>query len=184
MSFQFSLFTDLADKAIIHVKKDLGTLRTGRASTQMLDPVRVEAYGGEMKLNELANVSAPDPNLLVIKPWDTSVLSSIEKAISKSGLNLNPVVDGDIIRIVVPPLTQERREEMVKLLHQKTESGRVMLRSIRSEVKQDIENQAGEANVSEDDIRADLKKLDESTQKKIEEIDQLAKDKEVELMTI
>lgn len=184
MSFQFSIFTELADKAIVHVKNDLATLRTGRASAQMLDPVRVEAYGSEMKLNELANVSAPDPNLLIVKPWDTSVLDSIEKAISKSGLNLNPVVDGDIIRIIVPPLTQERRKEMVKLLHQKTESGRVMLRSIRSEVKQKIEKQAGEANVSEDDVRADLKKLDELTQQKIEEIDQLAKNKELELMTI
>ena len=184
MSFQFSTFNELVDKAINHVNRDLATLRTGRASAQMLDPIVVEVYGSEMKIGELANVSAPDPNLLVIKPWDTSILDKIEKAVASSGLNFNPVVGGDIIRITVPPLTEERRKEMVKLLYQKIESGRVMLRSIRTEVKQDIENQAGEANVSEDDIRRDLKQLDELTQQKIDEIDQLAKDKETELMTI
>lgn len=184
MPFQFSVFNELTTKAIKHVRKDLGSLRTGKATTQMLDPVRVEVYGSEMKIAELANASAPDPNLLVIKPWDSSILNNIEKAIATSGLNLNPVVDGDIIRIAIAPLTEERRKEMVKLLYQKVESGRVMLRSIRTEVKQDIENQDGEFNVSEDDVRRDLKELDKLTQLKIDEIDQLAKDKETELMTI
>lgn len=184
MSFQFSTFTELADKAIAHLKKDLATLRTGKATTQMLDSIRVEAYGSMMKISELANASAPEPNLLVIKPWDSSVISNIEKAIAKAGINLNPVVDGDIIRIVIPSLTEESRKEMVKLLHQKVESGRVMIRSIRSDIKQDIENQDGNDNISEDDIHRDLKELDDLTQKKIDEIDQLAKDKEVELMTI
>ena len=184
MSFPFSIFNDLATKAIEHLKKDLASLRTGKATTQMLDPIKVEVYGSEMKITELANASAPDPNLLVIKPWDTSILNNIEKAIASSGLNLNPVVDGDIIRIAIAPLTEERRKEMVKLLYQKIESGRVMLRSIRTEVKQDIENQDGTANVSEDDVRRDLKELDKLTQLKIDEIDQLAKDKETDLMTI
>jgi ribosome recycling factor len=184
MSFQTSIFNELAAKAINHVKKDLATLRTGRASTQMLDPVVVEVYGSEMKINELANVSAPDPNLLVIKPWDTSILDKIEKAVASSGLNFNPVVDGDIIRISVPPLTEERRKNMVKLLHKKVESGRVMLRSIRTEIKQDIESQAGESDVSEDDIRRDLKQLNKLIQESIDEIDKLAKHKETELMTI
>jgi len=184
MAFQFSLFDDLVLKAIEHVKRDLVSLRTGKASVQMLDPVSVEVYGSQMKIDELASVTAPDSNLLVIKPWDSSILDKIEKAVATSGLNLNPAVNGDIIRIVVPPLTEERRKEMVKLLYQKIESGRVMIRSIRSEVKQEIENQDGEANVSEDDIRRDLKKLDEFTQKNIDLIDELAKHKEKELMTI
>ncbi len=184
MPFQISIFNELADKAIDHVKKDLATLLTGRASTQMLDPVVVEVYDSEMKINELANTSAPDPNLLVIKPWDTSILAKIEKAVASSGLNFNPVVDGDIIRIAVPPLTEERRKDMVKLVYQKVESGRVMLRSIRTEIKQDIESQAGEVDVSEDDIRRDLKQLDKLTQQSIDEIDKLAKDKKTELMTI
>lgn len=184
MSFRFSAFNELATKAIDHLKRDLGTLRTGKATTQMLDPIKVEVYGSEMKITELANASAPDPNLLVIKPWDTSILDKIEKAIASSGLNLNPVVDGDIIRIAIPPLTEERRKEMVKLLYQKVESGRVMIRSIRTEAKQEIENQDGAANVSEDDVRRDLKELDKLTQLKIDELDQLAKDKETDLMTI
>ena len=184
MSFQFSAFNELATKAIDHLKKDLSTLRTGKATTQMLDPIKVEVYGSEMKITELANASAPDPNLLVIKPWDTSILDKIEKAVASSGLNLNPVVDGDIIRITIPPLTEERRKEMVRLLYQKVESGRVMIRSIRTEVKQEIENQDGKANVSEDDVRRDLKELDKLTQLKIDELDQLAKDKETDLMTI
>jgi len=184
MSFQPSTFNQLADKAIEHVKKDLATLRTGKATTQMLDPIRVEVYGSEMKIAELANASAPDPSLLVIKPWDSSILSNLEKAIASSGLNLNPVVDGDIIRIAIAPLTEERRKEMVKLLYQKVESGRVMIRSIRTDVKQNIENQDGEANVSEDDVRRDLKELDKLTQLKIDEIDELAKYKEKDLMTI
>ncbi|MBU0576898.1 ribosome recycling factor [Patescibacteria group bacterium] len=184
MSFQFSIFDELAIKAIEHVTKDLATLRTGKASVQMLDPVTVEAYGSEMKIHELASVSAPDPSLLMIKPWDTSILESIEKAIAKSGLNFNPVVDGNIIRIQVPPLTEERRKEMVRLLHQKVESGRVMLRSIRSDVKQEIEQQKGEANVSEDDIHNDLKKLNEATQKYIDKLEKMAENKENELMTL
>ncbi len=184
MPFQFSIFNELADKAIEHVRKDLATLRTGKATTQMLDPIRVDVYDSEMKIGELANASAPDHNLLVIKPWDTSILSDIEKAIASSGLNLNPVVDGDIIRITIAPLTEERRKEMVKLLYQKVEIGRVMLRSIRTEVKKDIEDQDGEADVSEDDVRRDLKKLDKLTQLKIDEIDKLAKYKETDLMTI
>ncbi len=184
MPFQFSVFNELATKAIEYIKKDLATLRTGKATTQILDPIRVDVYGSVMKITELANVSAPDANLLVIKPWDTSILTNIEKAVAASGLNLNPVVDGDIIRIAIAPLTEERRKEMVKLLYQKVENGRVMIRSIRADVKQDIENQDGEANVSEDDVRDDLKELDKLTQLKISEIDQLAKNKETELMTI
>lgn len=184
MSFQFLTFNDLTTKTIEHVKKDLATLRTGKATTQMLDPIKVEVYGSEMKIAELANASAPDPNLLVIKPWDSSILNSIERAISTSGLNLNPVVDGDIIRIAIAPLTEERRKEMVKLLYQKVENGRVMLRSIRTDTKQNIENQGGEADISEDDVRRDLKELDKLTQLKIDELDKLAKSKEADLMTI
>lgn len=184
MSFSFTTFHSQADKALTHLQKDLSTLRTGRASVQMLDGVRVEAYGSMMQIHEVANVSAPDPTLLVVKPWDPSVLEAIEKAIAKAELNLNPVVDGDIIRIAVPPLTTERRQEMVKSLHQKVESGKVMLRSIRTEIKKEIEASEGEDNVSEDDIHADLKKLDELVEAKIKEIDRLAENKEAELMKI
>src|SRR5260221_10242111 len=111
MSFDFQQFTQKADKTLQHIREDIALLRTGRASTQLLDPVSVEAYGTMMRVHELANLSAPDPTLLVIAPWDKSVLGNIEKAIMSSGLNVQPVVDGDIIRIAVPPLTEERSEE-------------------------------------------------------------------------
>src|SRR5688572_18881669 len=116
MSYQFPIFTQRADKTLDFIRNDVSSLRTGRASAQLLDVVTVEAYGTKMKVNELANVSVPDPGLLLIAPWDKSLLSAIERAVSVSGINLHPVVDGSIIRIVVPPLTEERRKELVKLL--------------------------------------------------------------------
>ncbi|MCC6711496.1 MAG: ribosome recycling factor [Candidatus Pacebacteria bacterium] len=177
-------YLDQFKKALLHTEKEVATLRTGRASVQMLDDVRVEAYGSMMRLNEVASVSAPDPTLLVIAPWDKGVVAAIEKGVLAANLNLSPVVDGDKVKVPVPPLTQERRQEMVKILHQKVESGRVMIRSVRSDVKDMIEDQEGKAGVSEDDIKLGLKELDEVSKEYIEKIDQLAKDKEKELLSL
>ncbi len=177
-------YLDQFKKALLHTEKEVATLRTGRAAVQMLDDVRVEAYGSMMRLNEVASVSAPDPTLLVIAPWDKGVVAAIEKGVLAANLNLSPVVDGDKVKVPVPPLTQERRQEMVKILHQKVESGRVMIRSVRSDVKDMIEDQEGEAGVSEDDIKLGLKELDEVSKEYIEKIDQLAKDKEKELLSL
>lgn len=172
------------DKAVHHVQQDIATLRTGKAAPQLLDPVVVEAYGTKMKVHELANVSAPDPNLLMVSPWDKSLLSTIEKAIASASLNLNPVVDGDSIRIVVPSLTEERRKEMVKILHQKIEGGRVMLRTIRTDAKKDIENREGEAGVSEDDIKLQLEELEKVFKEYIEKLEEIARQKETDLMKV
>lgn len=184
MSYSFSDFQTRADKALAFIRHDISQLRTGRASVQMLDIVSVEAYGTRMKVNELANVSVPDPGLLLISPWDKSVLANIEKAIATSGLNLHPVVDGQIIRIVVPPLTEERRKELVKLLHQKIEAGRVMMRNVRAEIKKEIEDQEDQAGVSEDMIEADLETLEKKVKEAMEKIDHLASEKEKELLTV
>jgi ribosome recycling factor len=184
MSFDFSNFHTKSQKAIDHVQNDIASLRTGRATVQLLDPVLVQAYGTGMKITEVAQVSAPDATLLVVKPWDQSIMGSIEKAIAAAGLNLNPVVDGEIIRIVVPPLTEERRKEMVKLLHQKIESGRVMLRSIRADIKKDVEDQEGEANVSEDDIRREVEQLNKLADEYMKKLDTIADHKEAELLTV
>ncbi len=119
MSFDFTDYKQRAEKTLEFASAEFASLRTGRASVQALDPVTVEAYGTRMKLQEVANVTAPDPTLLVVKPWDKSLLSAVEKAISSAGLNLQPIVDSDLIRISVPPLTEDKRKEMVKLLHQK-----------------------------------------------------------------
>jgi ribosome recycling factor len=120
----------------------------------------------------------------MVSPWDRGLLASIEKAIASSGLNLSPVVDGAIIRIVVPALTAERRQEMVKLLHQRIEEGKVMLRNIRMAAKKDIDEQKGEAGISEDTIAADLKQLEDAFQAVMKQVDTLAADKEKELTTL
>lgn len=172
------------EKVCDHVRQDISTLRTGKANAGLLDLVSVEAYGSYMKINELANISVPDANMLVITPWDKNVLSAIETGINKAELNLNPVVDGDKIRITVPPLTQERRQEMVKLLHQKIESGKVMIRNERVDTKKAIEATKGEAAISEDDIKADLEEMQKVVNKYIEKLDEMAEAKEKELMTI
>lgn len=176
--------TQKFEKALDHLQKDLAMLRTGKASPQLLDPVLVDAYGGKMRVNELANVTAPDPNMLIVSPWDKSLLSTLEKAIASASLNINPVVDGDIIRIVIPSLTEERRRELVKTLHQKIEAGKVMLRNIRTDAKKDIEDQEGGEGVSEDDIAAEVERLDKEVKDFSLKLDELAKKKETDLMTV
>jgi len=177
-------YQDRFEKALAHLQKELSSLRTGRASVQLLDDVRVNAYGANMAIHEVANVSAPDAQLLTVKPWDKSLIAEIEKAIQVAQLNLSPVVDGEIIRIPVPPLTQERRQEMVKTLKQKVEEAKVMLRAIRSDLRRDIENQEGEAGISEDDIKLDLEELDSVVKDYTEQIDRISENKEKELLRI
>lgn len=177
-------FQQKISKAYDHTLQDTRALRTGRASVELLDPVRVDAYGAQMSLIEVASVTAPDANLLVVSPWDKSLLSAVEKAIASAGLNLNPVVDGQIIRIAVPALTQERRQDMVKLLHQKIESGRVTVRTLRTESKQDIEIQKGKAGVSEDDIEQELESLDKEVKLALTKLDELQAQKEKELLQV
>ncbi|CAN5278203.1 ribosome recycling factor [soil metagenome] len=184
MAYDFLVFTPNADKTLAHIRDDINTLRTGRASAQLLDIVDVEAYGTRMKVNELANVSVPDPTLIVISPWDKSILGTLEKAIATSPLNLHPVVDGQIIRISVPALTEERRKEMVKFLKQKIESGRVMMRNVRSEARKEIESLKDESGVSEDDIKADLEQLDIEVKKYMDLIEKLEEDKAKDLMKV
>lgn len=182
--YNFSQLNEKFDKAIDHIRHDLGSLRTGKASPQLLDPVLVDAYGTKMKITEVANVSAPDANMILVSPWDKSLLEAISKGIATTPLNVNPVVDGDIIRIVIPPLTEERRREMVKILSQKIEAGKVMLRNIRVDAKKDIEKQEGEDGVSEDDIKADLDELEKVLKNYITKLDEIAKKKETDLMAI
>lgn len=184
MPYDFQQFVQKAEATLKYLRDDISSLRTGRASTQMLDSVSVEAYGANMRVHELANLSAPDPSLLTISPWDKSVLKNIEKAIISSGLNLQPVVDGDIIRIAVPSLTEERRREMVKLLAQKIQNGQVMLRNLRTDIKKEIEKLSDQAGVSEDTIKADLAELDRRVKEYTTHIEKIFADKEKELLTV
>lgn len=182
--FDFSSFQQRSAQIIEHVQQDVATLRTGRASVSLLDGVMVEAYGTRMKVNELANVSAPDPTMLLVSPWDKSVIDAIAKAISIADLNVNPIVDGEVIRIVIPPLTAERRQEMVKLLKQKIESGRVMLRNLRSEIRKEIDEAKNEDGVSEDDIKAWQAELDKQVKEIELKVEEIEKKKETELTTL
>jgi ribosome recycling factor len=172
------------EKVLDHTQQDIASLRTGRASVQMLDEVLVEAYGSRLHLNEVASLSAPDTSLLVVSPWDKSIIAQIEKAIQQANLNLNAVVDGDVIKVPVPALTQERRQEMIKTLHQKAESARVILRSVRTDVKQQIEDQEGEAGISEDDVKLALVELDETVKEYSAKLDDLVDEKEKELTSL
>jgi ribosome recycling factor len=184
MAFDFSTFHQQAQKVLDHTMQDLGSLRTGKASVQLLDSVQVEAYGAMMKLNEVANISIPDPHLIVITPWDKSMLQPIEKGINIAGLNLNPVIDGTLVRIAIPPLTEERRKEMVKLLNQKIEGSRVMLRTVRTDTKKDIEKQKDSGGVSEDAIKTEADQLEKKVKEYMDKLDQLAKAKEADLMKV
>lgn len=166
------------------VKKDLTSVRTGRAKPSLVEDVKVEAYGTVMTIKELATITAPDTTLIVIAPWDKGLVSTISSGIQKSGLNIQPIVDSDTVKISIPPLTQERREELVKLVHQKLESGKVMIRQVRTEIKEQIEAQEGEAGVSEDNINywiAEMQKMVDLFMSKIEDLE---KEKEKELMTL
>lgn len=184
MSINKSDYAHRFEQTLNHLQQEFAGLRTGRASVQILDAVRVEAYGSFMSLTEVANVSAPDSQLIVVKPWDKSLLGAIEKGIQIAQLNLNPIVDKELVRIPVPPLTAERRQEMVKILHQKAEEGRVMLRQVRADVRKDIEKQDGAAGVSEDDIEAEFKELDEVVKDNMTKVDDMVKAKEKELLSI
>ena len=182
--YNFQEFKNTLQKIIDHTINELSTLRTGKASVTILDPVRVQVYGTSMAVGELANISTPDTNMIIIDPWDKNILEDIEKAINKAGLNLNPIVDKQIIRIIIPPLTEERRKEMVKQLHQKLESSKVMMRTARADTKNEIEDQEGQSGVSEDDIHRDLEEMEKIMDQYEAQIQELSDNKEKELMSI
>ena len=173
-----------ATKMIDVFQNDLSTIRTGRAKPSLVENILVDAYGSKMKLLELANISAPEPTLIIVKPWDKSVISAIEKAIQISDLHINPVVDSDQIRIAIPALTGERREELVKLVSQKKHTSEDMLRDIRTKYKKQIDGQKGTAGVSEDDIKRDLDALQKVTEDFMKKIADIASAKEKELREV
>lgn len=175
---------DRLDQTIEVVKKDLSSVRTGRAKPSLVEDVKVEAYGTIMAIKELATITAPDTTLIVIAPWDKGLVSAIATGIQKSGLNIQPIVDGDTVKISIPALTQDRREELVKLVHSKLESAKVMIRQVRTEIKEEIEAQEGEAGVSEDNIKSWLESMQKTVDQYMVKVEELEKEKEKELMTL
>jgi ribosome recycling factor len=171
-------------RAIEALQHDLTTIRTGRASPALVDRLHVEYYGSEMPLNQLAGISCPEPRLIQIQPWDKSSISAIEKAIQKSELGLNPSNDGNVIRIVLPQLTEERRRDLVKLVHRRVEEGRVSVRNVRRESHDDLRELRKENMATEDDVKTGEQRLQKLTDRFIAEADRVGHAKEAEVMEV
>jgi ribosome recycling factor len=166
------------------VRRELATMRTGRASLSMLDNVRVDYYGTPTPLNQVGNLSTPDPTLIQVQPWDAKLLGPIEKAIRQSDLDLNPQNDGKIIRIPIPQLNEERRKLLVKNAHKHAEEGRVAIRNVRRDVNDHLKKLMKDHEVSEDDEKRAVADVQKMTDQHIAEIDGILKKKETEIMAV
>lgn len=171
-------------KTIEALKNDLKKVRTGRASTHLLEGVKVDAYGTQCPINQVATISIPESRLLVIQPFDPNILSSIEKAIKEANLGFNPTNDGKVVRIAMPPLTEERRKELVKVIKAQAEEGRVAVRHQRREANEEVKVLEKQKTLSEDDARVLQKKVQDLTDQFIAEIDKIALSKEKEILQV
>jgi ribosome recycling factor len=172
------------EKAIEAIRREFGGVRTGKASPGLLDTVRAEAYGSKMPVSQLATISAPEPRLLLVQPWDKNLMGVIEKAIRAAELGLNPANDGNVIRIPIPALNEERRREMVKLLHRIAEEGRIAVRHARQEGNKQIKSSEHDHEIGEDEARRQVDEIQKLTDEFIEKIDHLLKLKEEEVMEV
>lgn len=166
------------------LKQELSGLRTGRASAHLLDPVQVEAYGNHMPLNQLATVSVPEPRLLSVQVWDRSMTQAVEKAITAANLGLNPQTEGQVIRLRIPELNEERRKELVKLAHKYSESAKVAVRHVRRDGLDTIKKLEKEHKISQDDHERMSGEIQKATDQMIAEIDQTLGTKEKEILTV
>jgi ribosome recycling factor len=172
------------ESAIEAMRREFASVRTGKASPALLDTVRVEAYGSLLPMNQVGTVSAPEPRLLTVQPWDKSLLGAIEKGIRSSDLGLNPSNDGSIIRVPIPPLTEERRREYVRVLHKLAEEGRVAIRLARKDANDEIKHRQKDEGLSEDDVRREQAEIQKLTDEFIHRLDELLKHKEAEVMEV
>jgi len=171
-------------KTVELLRKDLGSIRAGRANPAMLEKINVDYYGTPTPINQLANISVPEPRTLLIQPWDKSSIKDIEKAILKSDLGITPSNDGVVIRLIVPQLTEERRKDIVKMIKKKAEEARVAIRNIRREAIDDIKKLEKEKAATEDDSKKAQEKSQKLTDKYIKDIDELLEKKEKEIMEV
>lgn len=171
-------------KAIQSLEHDFAGLRTGRASPALFDRVRVDAYGSSTPLSQVANISCPEARLVVIQPWDKALMGEIEKAIQKSELSLNPSNDGKVIRIQIPPLTEERRKEMVKLAKNIAEQARVSIRNHRRDANEELKKLAKSSEISEDDEKKGQDEVQKMTDRYTAEVDKVFKAKEKEILEV
>lgn len=172
------------DKGIEAFKRDLTKVRTGRANLAILDGVRVDYYGTPTPLNQVASLNVADPRLITVKPWERSLIPEIEKAIRSGQLGLNPSSDGEMVRLPMPALTQERRQELVKLVKKMAEEGKVALRAARRDANEMLKDLLKEGGITEDDERNGLKKVQETTDKSVAKIDEILAKKEGEILEV
>ena len=177
-------YSSKMDKTIQSLKKDISTLRTGRANINMLDTIKVDVYGQLMPIDQLATVSVPEARLISIQVWDKSNTSIIENAIQKSELGINPQIDGQVIRLRIPDLTEERRKELIKILKNMGEKGKIAIRNIRREANEDLKKKLKEKDISEDDNKNFEKNIQKLTDINIEKIEKILVEKEKEIIRI
>lgn len=178
--------TSKMQSAIDSLAADISSIRTGRASPSLVENIVVPAYGGQQRLRvmEVGSISAPDPSQIVISPWDKSIIGDIRKGILEANVGLNPSIDGEIIRIIIPPLTTEDREKYVKILSQKLENGRVMIRQVRADEMREIKKKFEQKLLTEDDKRSEEDKLQKLTDAFIAKIEEMGEKKKSELLQI
>ncbi len=186
MSSEFSEnnYSSKMEKSIQSLKKDLSTLRTGRANANMLDTVKVDVYGQQMPIEQLATVNVPEARLISVQVWDKANITLIDSAIQKSDLGINPQVDGQIIRLRIPDLTEERRKELIKVLKGMGEKGKVSVRNIRREANEDLKKKLKDKIISEDESKNFEKNIQKLTDTNIENIEKILTDKEKEILQI
>jgi ribosome recycling factor len=182
--FDQSNYSLKMDKSIQSFKKDISTLRTGRANTNMLDTIKVDVYGQLMPVEQLATVSVPEARLISIQVWDKSNTALIESAIQKSELGINPQIDGQIIRLRIPDLTEERRKDLIKVLKNMAEKSKISIRNIRREANEDLKKKLKDKTISEDDSKNFEKNIQKLTDSNIENIEKILGEKEKEIIQI
>jgi ribosome recycling factor len=170
--------------AIEALRREFAGVRTGKASPALLDSIRVEAYGSHVPLNQVGTVAAPEPRMLTVQPWDKGLMKDIERALRESELGLNPSNDGNLIRIPIPPLTEERRKEYVRLLHKIAEEARVAVRHVRKDANDEVKHRQKDEHLSEDDVRREQGEVQKLTDQYIARVDELLKHKEAEVMEV
>src|SRR6476469_8633146 len=171
-------------KAIETLKQDINAIRAGRANAALIERITVEYYGAPTPINQVASISVPEARLLVIQPWDKKLLTDIEKAIQKSDLGINPNNDGQVIRLVIPPMSEDRRRDLVKMLHKKLDEHKVAIRNIRRDVQDKLRDREKKKEVSEDELKRNIDRLQKLTDKNIEEMDKIGKSKELEILEV
>tara|TARA_B100000963_G_C22228133_1_gene494575 strand:- start:35 stop:577 length:543 start_codon:yes stop_codon:yes gene_type:complete len=170
--------------SILHFEKELNSLRTSRANPSMLDNIFVEAYGAKTPLNQLGNISVQDSNTITIQIWDSSLTKSIENAITESSLGINPQVDGQLIRLPIPKLSEERRKEIIKIASEFAENSKVTVRNIRRDFIENAKNEKKSSNLSEDDLKRKINDIQKTTDESVDKIDKILEQKKIDILKV